>query len=207
MAAVIYRKRAVSGRAWAVPGVLSFLAIAYSLITEHGTRDRLIGSLVVMLILVAILGGIWCLTLYSMNRYGTVTITADTLRVGRDRLPLNTIDPSGSACWPPRPHPPCASASSTSASTIQVPAHVQVDPAMAGSSAAPTAPAWAATRSPVGCLDAHASPHRATTVRPCWPRCSPLSATEHVVRQGLSLTPALNPASSQVNERRAGTRR
>ena len=50
MAADVYRKRPVSGRAWAVPGVLSVMAIAYSLITEHGTRDRLIGSLVVMLV-------------------------------------------------------------------------------------------------------------------------------------------------------------
>ena len=47
-----------------------------------------------MLGLIAVVGGIWALTLYSMNRYGTVTITGDTLReFGRDRLPLDKVDP------------------------------------------------------------------------------------------------------------------
>ena len=128
MATVIYRKRAVSGRAWAVPGALALIAIAYSLITEHRTWDRLIGSLVVMLILVAVIGGIWCLTLYSMNRYGTVTITADTVRVGRDRLPLNTVDPEWVRMLASKASPTLRERVLTSAGTIQVPAHVQVDP-------------------------------------------------------------------------------
>ena len=128
MAVVVYRKHAVSGRAWAVPGILSLIGISYSLITEHGTRDRLIGSLVVMLILVAILGGIWCLTLYSMNRYGTITITADTLRVGRDRLPLDTIDPEWICMLASKASPNLRERVLTSVGTIQVPAHVQVDP-------------------------------------------------------------------------------
>ena len=128
MAAVVYRKRAVSAAPGPCLGSCPSLAISYSLITEHGTRDRLIGSLVVMLILVAILGGIWCLTLYSMNRYGTVTITADTLRVGRDRLPLNTIDPEWVCMLASKASPNLRERVLTSASTIQVPAHVQVDP-------------------------------------------------------------------------------
>jgi hypothetical protein len=128
MAAVIYRKRAVSGRAWAVPGVLSLVAIAYSLITEHDTRDRLIGSLVVMLILVAILGGIWCLTLYSMNRYGTITVTGDALRVGRDRLLLERIDPEWVRMLASKASPTLRERVLTSASTPQISAHVQVDP-------------------------------------------------------------------------------
>lgn len=127
MAAIIYRKHAVSGRAWAVPAVLSLMAIAYSLITEHGTRDRLVGSLVVMLILVAIIGGIWFLTLYSMNRYGTVTITADTMRVGRNRLPLNTIDPEWVRMLASKASPTLRERVLTSAGTIQLPTQAQVD--------------------------------------------------------------------------------
>jgi hypothetical protein len=128
MAAVLYRKRAVSGRAWAVPGVLSLMAIAYSLITEHDTRERLLESLVVMLILVAILGGIWCLTLYSMNRYGTITITGDALRVGRDRLSLNTIDPEWVRMLASKASPTLRERVLTSANTLQLPAQVRVDP-------------------------------------------------------------------------------
>lgn len=128
MAVTIYRKRAVSGRAWAVPGVLSLTAIGYSLVTEHGTLDRLIGSLVVMLILVAILGGIWCLTLYSMNRYGTITLTQDTLRVGRERLPVNTIDHDWVRMLASKASPALSKRVLASASTIQVPSQVKVDP-------------------------------------------------------------------------------
>jgi hypothetical protein len=128
VATVIYRKRAVSGRAWAVPGVLSLMAIAYSLITEHDTRDRLVESLVVMLILVAVLGGIWCLTLYSMNRYGTITITGDALRVGRDRLSLNTIDPEWVRMLASKASPTLRERVLTSANTLQLPAQVRVDP-------------------------------------------------------------------------------
>src|SRR3954468_8960169 len=124
MAAVLYRKRAVSGRAWAVPGVLSLMAIAYSLITEHDTRERLLESLVVMLILVAILGGIWCLTLYSMNRYGTITVTGDALRVGRDRLSLDTIDPEWVRMLASKASPTLRERVLTSASTLQMPAQV-----------------------------------------------------------------------------------
>ena len=81
-----------------------------------------------MLILVAILGGVWCLTLYSMNRYGTVTITTDTLRVGRDRLPLNKIDPEWVRMLAAKASPTLRQRVLTSASTIQVPTHIQVDP-------------------------------------------------------------------------------
>jgi hypothetical protein len=128
MAAVSYRKRAVSGRAWAVPGVLALIAVAYSLVTEHGDRDRMLGSLAVMLGLIAVVGGIWALTLYSMNRYGTITITGDTLRVGRDRLPLDKIDPEWVRMLASKASPTLRERVLTSASTIQVPAHVQLDP-------------------------------------------------------------------------------
>jgi hypothetical protein len=125
MAAVSYRKRAVSGRAWAAPGVLALIALAYSLVTEHG--DRMLGSLAVMLGLIAVIGGIWVLTLYSMNRYGTVTITGDTLRVGRDRLPLDRIDLEWVRMLASKASPTLRERVLTSASTIQVPAHVQLD--------------------------------------------------------------------------------
>lgn len=128
MAAVTYRKHAVSGRAWAVPGVLALSAVAYSLVTEHGDRDRMLGSLVVMLGLIAVLGGIWVLTLYSMNRYGTITITGDTLRVGRDRLPLDKIDHEWVRMLASKASPTLRERVLTSASAIQIPAHVQLDP-------------------------------------------------------------------------------
>ena len=38
--------------------------------------------------------GIWLLTLYSMNRDRTVTVTRDTLVVGRERLALDRLDPA-----------------------------------------------------------------------------------------------------------------
>jgi hypothetical protein len=128
MSAVIYRKRAVSGRAWAVPATLALLAVAYSLITEHGDRERMVQSLVVMLILVAILGGVWALTLYSMNRYGTITLTQDTLRVGRERLPVNTIDLDWVRMLASKASPALSKRVLASASTIQVPSQVKVDP-------------------------------------------------------------------------------
>ncbi len=37
--------------------------------------------------------GIWLLTLWSINRYGDVTVTRDTLRVGRENLPIASLDP------------------------------------------------------------------------------------------------------------------
>ena len=118
----------MSGRAWAVPGALAPIAVAYSLVTEHGDPDRMLGSLAGMLGLIAVVGGIWALTLYSMNRYGTVTITGDTLRVGRDRLPLDKVDPEWVRMLAAKASPTLRERVLTSASTIQVPAHIQRDP-------------------------------------------------------------------------------
>ena len=128
MAATLYHQRAVSARAWAWPAGLAVALVLYSIASEHGTAERLFGKLLVMSIIAAILSGIWALTLYSMNRYGTITITDDTLRVGRDRLPLAEIDPEWVRMLASRASPTLRERVLTSASTIQVPAHVQVDP-------------------------------------------------------------------------------
>jgi len=37
--------------------------------------------------------GVWLLTLWSINRYGDVTVTRDSLRVGRENLPIASLDP------------------------------------------------------------------------------------------------------------------
>ena len=128
MDAVLYRRAAVSGRTWAVPGGLGLIAVAYSLVSERDRPDRMLGSLLVMLILVAVVGGVWVLTLYSMNRYGTVTVTADTLRVGRDRVPVSTIDPDWVRMLATKASPGLRERVLASAGTIQVPHQDLVDP-------------------------------------------------------------------------------
>ena len=94
MPEIIYRRRAVSRRAWAVPLALVVVGAVYSVLDEHSSLHALLVNLMLMGLLMLVTLGIWLLTLYSMNRYGTVTVTRDTLVVGRERLALDRLDPA-----------------------------------------------------------------------------------------------------------------
>jgi len=89
---LIYARKAVSARAWAIPFLL-LAAFTVVMVLRDLPDFRTIT-------VVASIGGwspvlaVWLLTLWSMNRYGAITLTRDTLRVGRDRLPVSRIDPA-----------------------------------------------------------------------------------------------------------------
>ena len=128
-----------------------------------------------------------------MNRYGTVTITADTLRVGRDRLPLSTIDPEWVRMLASKASPTLRERVLTSASTIQVPAHVQVDPGRGRLLGGAYGTSMGSDQVTLRLTDGSRVTAPSNDREGRWPRCSPLSATERVVRQELSRAPALNP--------------
>lgn len=92
-AEVVYARRAVSRRAWAVPFVL-LAAVTLVLVVRDLPDVRPVTA-------VAAVGGfspalvIWLLTLWSIDRYGAITLTRSTLRVGRHRVPVREVD----AAW------------------------------------------------------------------------------------------------------------
>lgn len=87
----VWRQRLVSRRAWHVVLLLiALVGLVPPLFTERTApywQDVPIYSLVWGIPL-----WIALLTLWSINRYGTITLTGSTLRVGRAVVPLDTID-------------------------------------------------------------------------------------------------------------------
>lgn len=87
MSDVIYRRRGASRTAWAIPLVLVVVVMIYAVVS--GLADDNLGrSVLAFGIGVAPILVIWLLTLWSINRYGDVTVTRETLRVGRSTVPV-----------------------------------------------------------------------------------------------------------------------
>ncbi|WP_052595398.1 hypothetical protein [Luteipulveratus mongoliensis] len=102
MKGTLYRESAVSRRAWIVLGAVCVVAyVGLVLVVGHRPLD-----LILALVLIGMLGLIVANLLYSKNRYGSITIADGVLRVGRERIPLGSIDPQSiSANDPHSPQP------------------------------------------------------------------------------------------------------
>ncbi|OLT41808.1 hypothetical protein BJF86_01975 [Serinicoccus sp. CNJ-927] len=83
---VRYRHRPIPAVAWVILAVVT--VTLGGLMWRHDPRNAPI-----MLALLVTLAGITALTLFSINLYGRLRITDSELRIGRDRIPLSTIDP------------------------------------------------------------------------------------------------------------------
>ncbi|MEU4603573.1 hypothetical protein AB0F43_11390 [Kribbella sp. NPDC023972] len=91
MADVIYQHRPVSRRMWLLPIVLWIAATVAMLLTSQVELDTF--QVTVSVIGPGALFGIWLLTLWSINRYGAVTLTRESLRVGRHTIAVAEIEP------------------------------------------------------------------------------------------------------------------
>lgn len=122
---VVYARKAVSARGWAVPFVLVGLLTLGFVVADlpHVNATTVLApvgaSSPVLLI--------WLLTLWSLDRYGAVTLTRETLRVGRDRVPVADIEPHWVRTLATKADPALAQRLGTSASTVQVPGSKQAD--------------------------------------------------------------------------------
>ena len=122
---VIYARKPVSRNMWLLPSLLwvaSTLALLVSSRVDLSTFQ-----IVISLIAPGMIFGIWLLTLWSINRYGAITLTSDTLRVGRDSVPVAQIEPQWVRMLARRADPTLAQRLGTSATTLQLPGDRQVD--------------------------------------------------------------------------------
>ncbi|OLT16673.1 hypothetical protein BJF80_04845 [Serinicoccus sp. CUA-874] len=83
---VHYRHRPIPAVAWVILAVVTVTLAGW--MWRQDPRNAPI-----MLALLVTLAGITALTLFSINLYGQLRITDREFRVGRDRIPLSTIDP------------------------------------------------------------------------------------------------------------------
>lgn len=128
MSDVIYARRPVSRGMWLLPVVLWCAAtVALLLISDVALSAS---QVTLCLLAPGALFGIWLLTLYSINRYGTITLTRDTLRVGRDQLPVASIEPQWVRMLARRAEgaePSTAERITTSAGALQLPGDRHLD--------------------------------------------------------------------------------
>ena len=116
---MIYARPAVSRRAWALPLVGWLAATTALLLTSRG---QLTGAQVVLSIVgPGALFGVWLLTLWSMNRYAAVTLTRQTLTVGRDRVAVADLEPQWVRMLAAKADPSLAQRLGTSITTLQLP--------------------------------------------------------------------------------------
>lgn len=91
MSDVLYRRSAVSRVGWAIPLVL--FAIGYVILLILFAHPELTAvDFLTAAIIPGILLLVWLNTLYSICRYGNITVTRDTLRVGRHTRPVVQLD-------------------------------------------------------------------------------------------------------------------
>ena len=116
---VIYARKAVSPRAWAVPFVL--VAVLTVVLVVAVLPDVRTSTVVAAVAGSSPVLAIWLLTLWSINRYGAVTLTREALRVGRDRVPVADIEPQWVRMLASKADPALAQRIGISASTLQLP--------------------------------------------------------------------------------------
>jgi hypothetical protein len=122
---VVYASKAVSGRAWATPFILVAALTVVLVISDLPDLDST--SVVAPVGASSPVLAVWLLALWSMNRYGAITLTPETLRVGRDRVPVADIEPQWVHMLAHRADPTLAQRLATSATTVQLPGDAQVD--------------------------------------------------------------------------------
>ena len=111
---------------WLLPGVLWAVATIVLLASAPDGLTRF--HVVVSVVAPGAIFGIWLLTLWSIDRYGTVTLTRDALRVGRDTVPVAEIEPQWVRMLAHKADPSLAERLGTSATTLQLPGDRLVDP-------------------------------------------------------------------------------
>lgn len=116
---VIYARKAVSRRMWQLPSVLWVASTVALLVVSPGGLTTF--NVVVAVVAPAMVFGIWLLTLYSLDRYGAITLTRETLRVGRDTLPVSRIDPTWVRMLASKASPGLKERVLTSAAAFEVP--------------------------------------------------------------------------------------
>jgi hypothetical protein len=122
---VIYARKPVSRTMWLLPVGLWAAASVALLLTADGELST--AQVVLSVIGPGAIFGIWLLTLWSINRYAAVTLTRQTLRVGRDRVPVADIEPQWVQMLARRADPSLAQRLAASATTVQLPGDGQVD--------------------------------------------------------------------------------
>lgn len=83
-----YQERTPSRRAWLV-----LLGLCAAGLLGFAVWER--ASLPMTAPIVAVLGGVAAITMWSTGRYGNIRLTDDELRVGRARIPLAELHPWG----------------------------------------------------------------------------------------------------------------
>jgi hypothetical protein len=89
---VIYVRKPVSHRMWLLPVVLWVGATIVLLLTSKTSLTTF--QVVMAAIIPGTIFGVWLLTLYSLDRYGAIRLDRETLRVGRDTVPVASLDPA-----------------------------------------------------------------------------------------------------------------
>jgi hypothetical protein len=118
---VIYARRAVSGRAWAVPFVLLLALVVFVVVKD--LPDPSAGAALAVVGASSPVLAVWLLTLWSINRYAAVTLTRDTLRVGRHTVPVAELDPVWIRMLATKAAPSLRERVVASAATFEVPGH------------------------------------------------------------------------------------
>jgi hypothetical protein len=118
---VIYARKAVSGRAWAIPFVL--VAVFTVVFVVLDLPDLTATSAIAPIGASSPALAIWLLTLWSINRYAAITLTRDTLRVGRHSVPVATIDPVWVRMLASKAAPGLRDRVLASAAAFEVPGH------------------------------------------------------------------------------------
>lgn len=91
MSEVIYRRPAVSRTGWLIPLVL--WALSSIALMVFSTTELTRTQVVICLLGPGVLFLVWLNLLYSLKRYGDITVTRDTLRVGRHERRIAHLDP------------------------------------------------------------------------------------------------------------------
>jgi hypothetical protein len=110
---------------WLLPGVLWACSTVALLVVAPGGLSPF--NVVFAAIAPGTVFGIWLLTLWSMNRYGAISLTRETLRVGRDRVAVTDIEPQWVRMLATRADPTLAQRLGSSATALQLPGSASVD--------------------------------------------------------------------------------
>jgi hypothetical protein len=104
---------------WLLPAVLWVASTAALLLSSDVALTTF--QVVTAAIIPGAVFGIWLLTLWSIDRYGAITLTRETLRVGRDTLAVAQIEPQWVRMLAGKADPSLAARLATSAATLQLP--------------------------------------------------------------------------------------
>jgi hypothetical protein len=116
---VLYARPAVSRRAWVIPFAL--LAAFTLVMVVKDLPDFETITVVASVAGFSPVLAVWLLTLWSINRYGAITLTRQTLRAGRHSVPVAQIDPAWVRMLATKASPGLKERVLASAATFEVP--------------------------------------------------------------------------------------